>query len=55
MWYDRYTNRTLDISTKHRPSFLSGKRRGSSNSVYDFDDDAEGDDFYAWGALNEWM
>lgn len=52
----------LDISSKGRPSFLSGKRRGSSNRVYDFDDaDAEGgddddnddndddDDCYAWG------
>ena len=46
----------LIISTKRRPSFLSGKRRGSSNCVYDFDND----DwcwgwwwFYAWGP--EWM
>lgn len=53
LWYDSYTAGPLDISSKGRPSFLSGKRRGSSNRVYDFDDaDAEGgddDDCYAWG------
>jgi len=57
LWYDSYASRTLGVSTKHRPSFLSGKRRGSSNRVYDFKDydddgdDAEGgdDDFYALG------
>lgn len=49
LWYDSYTAGPI-ISAKCRPSFLSGKRRGSSNCVYDSFDNAEGgDDFYSWG------
>lgn len=57
LWYDSYATGPSVFPLKRRPSFLSGKRRGSSYGVYDFqfsffsDDDAEGGeiDFYAWG------
>lgn len=36
LWYDSYATGPSVFPLKRRPSFLSGKRRGSSYGVYDF-------------------